>query len=144
MVITEVCTICKQVVRILQKCFLVTAHKRSLRQGNIFAPVCHSVHGGLYMAGGACVVGSVWQGACQGGGMCGRGHVCGRGGVCGRGHAWLGTCVAGGACMARGRACHAHPLPPLPRQILRLRYTVNERAVRILLECILVNSTFTW
>ena len=25
---------------------LITAHKRSLGQGNIFAPVCHSVHGG--------------------------------------------------------------------------------------------------
>ena len=26
--------------------FVVTARKRSLGQGNIFAPVCHSVHGG--------------------------------------------------------------------------------------------------
>ena len=30
---------------------LITARKRSLGQGNIFTPVCHSVHGG-----GACVV----------------------------------------------------------------------------------------
>ena len=41
-----------------------------------------------------------------------------------------------------GRACqggrHAHP----PRQILRLRHTVNERAVRILLQCILVCNGF--
>ena len=28
---------------------IVTARKRSLRQGNIFAPVCHSVHGGEYL-----------------------------------------------------------------------------------------------
>ena len=46
--------------------------------------------------------------AWQGGGMCGRG-VHGRGGVRGRGHAWQGG-----------------------------RDTFNERAVRILLECILV------
>ena len=55
--------------------------------------------------------------------MCGRG-VCMTGG-----HAWQGACMAGG-----GHACHAFP----PLQILRLRHTVNERAVRILLECILV------
>ena len=57
------------------------------------------------------------------------------GGMCGR-----GACVAGGmhcrrgAWMARGYAWHAHPSSPW--QILR--DTVNERAVRILLECILV------
>ena len=54
------------------------------------------------------------RGACVAGGMCGR-----RGGMHGR-----------GACMAGGKA----HMPP--RQILR--DTVNERAVRILLECILV------
>ena len=44
-----------------------------------------------------------------------------------------GASMAGGvgACMAEGRAWQ-----PPPRQILR--DTVNERAVRILLECILV------
>ena len=52
------------------------------------------------------------------GGMCGRGR-----GVCGRG------CMAGGM-QGRG-AC-------VPQQILR--DTVNERAVRILLECILVKA----
>ena len=25
---------------------ILTVHKRSLRQGNVFTPVCHSVHGG--------------------------------------------------------------------------------------------------
>ena len=60
------------------------------------------------------------------GGMCGRGcawwgGMCGLGGVRGGGHAWWW-----GVCMLR--------MPP--QQILR--DTVNERAVRILLECILV------
>ena len=74
--------------------------------------------------------------------MHGRGDVHGRVCVCGRGcawwgHAWQGgvhgrgACVAG-ACMARG-ACvvggHAWQI---------LRDTVNEWAVLILLECILV------
>ena len=31
------------------KKFIFTAHKRSLWQGNIFAPVCHSVHRGGYL-----------------------------------------------------------------------------------------------
>ena len=33
-----------QMAHILLECILVTTHKRSLGQGNIFAPVCHSVH----------------------------------------------------------------------------------------------------
>ena len=48
-----------------------------------------------------------------------------QGGIHDRGHAW-GGCVHGGG----GGAC-------VPQQILR--DTVNERAVRILLECILVS-----
>ena len=51
------------------------------------------------------------------------------GGMLGRGHAWQGACVAG-VCIA---------CPP-PCQILR--YTVNEWAVHILLECILVFVLF--
>ena len=31
----------------LQRVAMITARKRSLGQGNIFAPVCHSVHGGV-------------------------------------------------------------------------------------------------
>ena len=63
------------------------------------------------------------------GGMCGRGgmhvgHVW-QGGVHGRG-AW-----AGGVCDRGGMHAPHHQI---------LRDTVNERAVRILLECILVNS----
>ena len=44
-----------------------------------------------------------------------------------------GACMAGGACVT----C----MPP--GQILRLWHMVNERAVRILLECILVDLAFT-
>ena len=57
--------------------------------------------------------------------------------MCGRGCAWQGSvhdrgaCMAEGVCVAGGHAWHA-----CPQQILR--DTVNERAVRILLECILV------
>ena len=57
----------------------VTARKRSLGQGNIFTPVCHSVHRGgvCVVALGGCMVapgGHAWllQGACVvlfGGGM---------------------------------------------------------------------------
>ena len=74
--------------------------------------------GGVYVAVGACVAGGhAWQG-----GVCGGGRVW-----------WGGACVAGG-CAWQG-ACVACP-PSL--QALGLRYTVNKRAVRILLECILV------
>ena len=67
---------------------------------------------GCAWPGGACVAGGhAWQGE---GGMHG-------GGVCGR-----GACVT---CM---------PCPP--GQILQLWHTVNERAVPILLECILVKD----
>ena len=76
---------------------IFTARKRSLGQGNIFTPVCHSVHRG------ACVV------AWGEGGM----HLCSRGGMhgCSRGecvvalggHVWLlwGVCVValGGSCV---------------------------------------------
>ena len=97
-----------------------------------FFTVSHSVDRGACMAGG--------------GGMCGGGHVWQ--GVCVAGHAWKGACVVGGMCGGRcawqghawwgyvcGRGMHGtHG----PRQILR--DTVNERVVRILLECILVRN----
>ena len=72
--------------------------------------------GGLH---GACVA----KGVC----MAERGSMCGRGG-----HAWQEACMAGGV-HGRGHVWHACP----PRQILRVRHTVNEWAVCILLECIL-------
>ena len=77
---------------------IITARKRSLGQGNIFTPVCHSVHrgGGVRgCLGGVCVVAP--GGACMvasGGGICGClggrawllwGGMCG----CSGGHAWL-------------------------------------------------------
>ena len=105
--------------------------------------------------GGACVAGGMHgQGVrmAWGGDVCGRGGMCGWGGMHsggvhgghawqgGGGHTWLGVCL--GVCVAGGHAWGAcvtrTPLPPPPPQILRLRHTVNERAVRILLECILV------
>ena len=77
------------------------------------------------MAGGC-----VWQG-----GMCGGGHAWQRG------HVWQGACMAEGGmhgegvylvgvCMVGGHAWQI------------LRDTVNERAVHILLECILVLVCF--
>ena len=80
------------------------------------------MHGGGMHGGGHAWQGDMHgRGVCMAEGMCGRG-ACMAGGMCGRGHAWCR-----GACM-----------PHMPPQALQLRYTVNERAVRILLECILV------
>ena len=78
------------------------------------------------------------------GGMHSRGHAW-QGDMHSRGHVWWGACMAGGmcggACMAggvhgMGHLWHGHT-PPI------LRDTVNERVVRILLECILVPKMFT-
>ena len=77
--------------------------------------------------------------------MHGRGYawqrgVHGRGACMAGGHVWQGVCAWLGAYMAgeggqawQGEVC-------VPQQILR--DTVNERAVRILLECILVLELF--
>ena len=40
---------------------LITARKRSLGQGNIFAPIGHSVHGGVPAAGGGGCSWGVWS-----------------------------------------------------------------------------------
>ena len=80
---------------------VVTARKRSLRKGNIFTRVCHSVHRGCQ---GACMVGRgvggcVWLlGGVHGYG----GHV-----WLPLGHAWLlGACmVARGTCGCWGGMC---------------------------------------
>ena len=64
-----------------------TAHKRSLRQGNVFSSVCHSVHGDTSTS---------------------------------------------------GRGLHQGGVGQTPPPHLIVRKTVNERAVRILLDCILV------
>ena len=103
----------------LQKLFyVITARKRSLGQGNIFTPVCHSVHGGG--GRGACVAGGrVWLGgACVARGACMAGGVCVAGGMHGQGvHGQGGTCMAGGGHvwlggMHGGGMRGMHPLPP--------------------------------
>ena len=117
---------------------LFTARKRSLGQGNIFTPVCHSVHRG----GGMC--------GCSRGGM----HGCSWGGhawLLLGGHAWLlrggmrgcsgGACVVapgGHAWLLPGGACVVAPKGGHAWDTTTHRDTVNERAVSILLECILV------
>ena len=107
--------------------WLITARKRSLGQGNIFTPVCHSVHGGggrawlpggwrAWLPGGAWLLGGMhgWQGgACMvKGGMHGEGGVVhGKGGACmakggmhgKRGAWWRGWHVwRRGVCVAKG------------------------------------------
>ena len=95
--------------------------------------------------GGGCA----WQGMCVAGCVCGRG-VCVVGGACMAGGACVvGTCMAG-VCLPRGvhgRGCawwgggHAwHACSPA--DTTRYGDVVNERAVRILLECILVLPIF--
>ena len=145
-------------------CPLVTSlpPATKLGQGYIFTGVCDSVHrGGACVVGGACAwlqgACMICQGACVvAGGACvvARGGMHGCRGVCGcwgeciamggvwlgaclvaRGCAWLrGACVVaggmhgcrGGVCGCKGGMCRAR------------RDTVNERAVCIPLECILV------
>ena len=79
----------------------------------------------VFTGGGACMAGGhAWQGVCMAGGMHGGEH------------AWQGACVAG-ACVA-GVACM--PCTPPGHYEIQL---VNARAVRILLECILVGKGCT-
>ena len=98
---------------------LITAHKRSLGQGNIFTSMCHSFYPqgrGECIVGGCVVEGTCMAGVCMGGDMYGRGcawqgmwlavgvcqgWICMAGGIHGR-----EACVAGGVCMA-GRVCMA-------------------------------------
>ena len=73
-------TVNKWVVCILLECNLATARKRSLGQGNIFAPVCHSVHRGVpgprgLLRGGCLLLGEV---GLLRGGVPGGDHCCGR------------------------------------------------------------------
>ena len=80
--------------------------------------VAGGMHGRRGMhGGGACVVGHARQGGMHGRGVCVAGGVHGRGACMAR-----GACVAGGM---HGRGGHVWQI---------LRDTVNERAVRILLE----------
>ena len=91
---------------------LITARKRSLGQGNIFTPVCHSVHrwgmhgcqGGVHgcwegacvVAAGRCVVAAGGVHGCLGACVVAWGvHGCQGACVVARGHAWL---LLGGIC----------------------------------------------
>ena len=111
----------------LLECILFTTRKRSLQRLCFYR----------YLSTGGCVA-------------CSRGHAW-QGGGCG-GHAWQGACMTGGCvggmhgrvvCMGGG-ACLVGGMHGregcMPQQTLR--DTVNERAVRILLECILVAIEF--
>ena len=107
--------------------FIMPATK--LGQGNIFRSVCQEFcpqgeGQGVCMAGGV----HGW-GACVAGGKAGEhGRGCAwQGGMHDRGHALQGACVVG-PCV---------PCTP-PCQMLQLQHTVNERAVCILLGCIVV------
>ena len=102
-------------------------------KGYVFTHVCLSTGG--HVCQGVCMAGGhVWQGACMAGG------VHGKGACMARGRAWQGGmhrrgCVAGGM---HGRGCAWWGGACMPWQIPR--DTVNERAVHILLECILVEN----
>ena len=96
--------------------------------------------------------GCVWQGEVYvvggvAGGIHGRGWHAWQWGVGGRGACMAGTCMTRGACMAGGAwcwACVAEGGSMAGGMCGREHawHTVNERAVHILLECILVN--FCW
>ena len=96
-------------------CFLFTARKRSLGQGNIFTSVCQEF-------------------CSQGGGAWSRG-IC-PGGVCSGGCLVLGGLCSGGGCLVLGGLLPGECLLETPQRRLLLR------AVRILLECILVGCCF--
>ena len=85
-----------RMVSILLECILVTTHKQSLEQGNIFTPVCHSVHRGVVLSQHALQV--VSQHALQGGA--------------------IPACIAGGipACLAGGcyPSMHCRWYPSMP------------------------------
>ena len=110
-----------------------------LQEGYVFTPVFHSV------LRGACMVARGHVVVARQVGMCGCQRAC----VVARGCAWLwgacvvaegvcggGVCVVPGACMVPGgHVCWQGGM-------CGIRWdTVNERAVRILLECILVSDS---
>ena len=97
-------------------------------RGHVSVCVCVCVEGGCWRACmvGACVAGVYmlwgcgWQGACVVGCVCGGGTY-----MCGGGHAWHGMCMAGGGMHYRGVCAWKERRS-------------QQRAVGILLECILV------
>ena len=105
----ELCNTCLHRNRMGLLLGIVTARKRSLGQGNVFTPVCHSVHGR-----------GVWLPSM---------HY--------RSYDW--ECLPGGRgeSASGGGRC---PTPPTLEIHGILWDTVNKRALRILLECILVEK----
>ena len=116
--------------------------KKSLQKGNIFAGVCHSVHGSR-----ACVVAlGVYMVAPGGHAWLFQGDMRGCSWGCtwlmwGR-HAWLlqrGLCgCSRGACMVALGGIHGCSQGGHAWDMKRYRDMINERVVCILLECILV------
>ena len=92
-----------------------------LREGNVFTPVCDSVHRGSLFRGF-----SVQGGLCPGVSLS-RGVSVQWVSVQG----WQGVSVWGGGVLSRRDLCHGDP-PGM----------MEERTVRILLECILVSKMF--
>ena len=104
-----------------------------VREGYVFTLVCDSVNrGGMH--------------GCSQGGMCGCSEgVCGCSGglacmVAPGGHVWL----LKGGCAWLLRGVHGCLGGGHVWDMMRYRDMVNERAVRILLECILVKFGFAW
>ena len=102
---------------------VITVRKRSLRRLCFYRGL--SVHrGGMRGRGCAWWGGHAWWGVCEVGG------VHGGGGRVAGGHAWWGCAWQGGMC-----GMHTPPWTDTTA-------TVNDRAVCILLECILVTLSF--
>ena len=117
---------------------IFTARKRSLGQGNVFTPVCHSAHGGG--GGGLCMISLLVRLPCPmflGGGLCLWSHVPSRGSLSlVRCSFWGGGSLSLFSCSFQGVSVTQTPLDRDPPDS-PLLYG-NERALRILLECILV------
>ena len=110
---------------------VITTRKRSLGQGNIFTPVCHSVHGG----GGYPSIHCRWypsmpcsKGVCYPSMPCSRGGAWSGEGLLPGGGLLLGGVYSQGGSAGGGRGCLVETSPGL----------LLLWAVHILLECILV------
>ena len=109
-------------------------------EGNVFTGVCLSTGGGVSIQGGSLTRGSLYRGVSVQGGSLSRGSLSKGGlypgGLCPRGCLSIGVSVQGGLCLigslSRGGLLSGRP-PPL---------SGKERAIRILLECILVSTCF--
>ena len=105
------------------------------RGGGVCGRGEHAWRGGHAWQGGHAWWGHRWHGACMAGGVHGRGRAWQGRHVWQGGHARWGGAKQGDM-HGRGHACHAPPTADTTRH----SDTVNERAVRILLECIFGNA----